>query len=154
MHIAGLLASLGFPPMDENLHDNVKEAVRRISSATMASTSGNQGEELTKGMVSVVEYMMKMRDREVADRTGEISGRFRGKNITYFLATYRNEMQQRDIQDLKQISSFKRVVELGIRERVIDIQNVHATWAEFEKALFAELMLEDASQMTRQKLMT
>ena len=71
-----------------------------------------------------------------------------------FLATYRNEMQQRDIQDLKQISSFKRVVELGIRERVIEVQNEHATWAEFEKALLAEYMLEDASQMTCHTLMT
>ena len=42
----------------------MKEAVRRILSAGMASTSGNQEEELTKGMVSVVEYMLKMRDRE------------------------------------------------------------------------------------------
>ena len=44
-------------------------------------------------------------------------------------------MQQRDIQDFKQISSFKRVVEPGIRECVIEIQNDHSTWAEFEKAL-------------------
>ena len=100
----------------------MKEAVQRISSATMASTSGNQGEELTKAMVSVVEYMLKMRDREAliekADRTVEIAGRFGGKNITDFLATYRNEMQQ---TRLKTISSFKRVVEPGIRERVIEI---------------------------------
>ena len=82
----------------------------------MTSTSGNQGEELTKGMVSIVEYMLKMRDREaliekVVDRTVEMARRFGGKNITDFLATYLNQMQQRDIQDLKQISSFKRVVE-------------------------------------------
>ena len=56
-------------------------------------------------------------------------------------------MQQRYIQDLKQISSFKRVVETGIRERVIEIQNEHATWAEFEKVLLAEYMLEDTSRM-------
>ena len=59
----------------------------------MALTSGNQGEELTKGMVSVVEYMLKMRDQEAligkaVDRTVEIAGRFGGKNITDFLATY------------------------------------------------------------------
>ena len=42
----------------------MKEAVRRISSATMDLTSGNLGEELTKDMVSVVEYMLKVRDRE------------------------------------------------------------------------------------------
>ena len=63
-------------------------------------------------MVSVVEYMLKARGREtlidnVVDRTVEIVGRFGGKNITDFLATYQNEMQQRDIQDLRQISSFK-----------------------------------------------
>ena len=46
------------------------------------------------------------------------------------------------------------MVEPGIRERVIEIQNEHATWAEFEKALLAEYMLEDASQMTQHTLMT
>ena len=45
----------------------------------MASTSGRQGEELTKGMVFVVEYMLKVIDREalidnVVDRTVEIAG--------------------------------------------------------------------------------
>ena len=104
-------------------------------------------------MVSVVEYMLKMRDREalidkVVDRTVEIAGRFGGKNITDFLATYQNEMQQTDGHDLKQISSFKRVVEPGILEHVIEIQNKHATWAKFGKALLAEFMLEDASRMT------
>ena len=57
----------------------MKDAVGRISSAMMASTSGRQGEELTKGMVFVVEYMLKVRDREalidkVVDRTVEIAG--------------------------------------------------------------------------------
>ena len=92
--------------------------------------------------------MLKVRDREalinkVVDRTVDIAGRFGGKN----------EMQQRDIQDLKQISSFKRVVEPGIRERGIEIQNEHATWVEFEKALLAEYRLADASSMTRHALM-
>ena len=109
-------------------------------------------------MVSIVEYVLKMRDREAlidkaVDRIVDIAGRFGGNNITDFLATYRNEMQQKDVHDLKQISSFKRVVEPGIRERVIEIQNEHATWAEFEKALLAEFMLEDASRMTRHTLM-
>jgi hypothetical protein len=45
------------------------------------------------------------------------------------------------------------VVELGIRERIMEIQNEHATWAEFEKALVAEYMVEDASRMTRHTLM-
>ena len=105
---------------------DVKEAVERISSTKMASTSGTQGEELTKGMVSVVEFMLKERDREalvhkVVDRIVEIVGRFGGKNIINFLATYWNEMQQRDVHDPKQISSFKRVVEPGIHERVMEI---------------------------------
>ena len=42
----------------------MKEAVGRISSATMALISGTQGEELMKGIVSVVETMLKARDRE------------------------------------------------------------------------------------------
>jgi ferritin len=118
----------------------------------MASTSGTQGEELTKGMVSIVEFMLKVRDREAlidkaVDRTVDIARGFGSKNITDFLATYRNEMQQRDVNNLKQISSFKRVVESGIRERIMEIQNEHATWTEFEKVLLAEYMLEDASRM-------
>ena len=112
---------------------------------------------MTKGMVSVVEFMLKARDREAlidkaVDRTVEIAGRFSGKNITQFLSTYRNEMQQRDVPDMRQISSFKRVVEPGIRDRVIEIQNAQPTWAEFEKALLAEFMLDDASRMTRHTL--
>ena len=74
---------------------DVKRGSRRISSAKMASTSGTQGEELTKGMVFVVEFMLNERDREAlvdkaVDRTLETAGRFGGKNITNFLATYRN----------------------------------------------------------------
>jgi ferritin len=66
-------------------------------------------------MVSVVEFILKAKDWEVlinkaVNRTVEIAGRFGGKNIIDFLAIYRNEMQQRDVNDLKQISSFKRVV--------------------------------------------
>ena len=84
------------------------------------------------GLIDRFPLMLKVRDREalidkVVDLTVDIAGRFGGKNITDFLATYRNEMQQRDIQDLKQISSFMRVVEPGIRERMIEIQNEHAT---------------------------
>ena len=136
---------------------DVKQGGRRTSSVTIVSTSGTQREELTKGMVSVVEYVLKTRDREalidkVVDRTVKIAGRFGGKNITDFLATYRNKMQQRDVHDVKQISSFKRVVEPRICERVIEIQNEHATWAKFEKALLAEYMLEDASRMTQHTL--
>ena len=83
----------------------------------------------------------------------QIAGRFGGKNITDYLATYWNEMHQRDVHDLKQISSFKHVVEPWIRERIIEIQNDHTTWAEFENALLVEFMLEDASRMTRNMLM-
>ena len=104
-------------------------------------------------MVSIVEYVLKARDWEalidnVVDQKVEITRRFSGKNITDFLATYQNEMQQRDVQDLKQISSFKCVVQLGIRECVMEIQNKHTTWVEFEKALPSKYMLEDASRMT------
>jgi hypothetical protein len=68
----------------------------------MASTSGTQGEESTKGMVVIVEFMLKARYREALidkaiDRTMEIVRRFSGKNITDFLVTYQDEMQQRDI---------------------------------------------------------
>ena len=52
---------------------------------------------MTKGMVSVIKFMLKERDREAlvdkaVDRKVEIGGRFGCKNITNFLATYWNEM--------------------------------------------------------------
>jgi hypothetical protein len=77
---------------------------------------------------------------------------FDGTNITKFLATYRSEMQQRDVNDRSQIASFKRVVEPQICERVIEIQNAEATWVRFEKALLEQYMLDDASRMTRHAL--
>ena len=42
----------------------MKEAVGRISSAAMALTSGTKGEEWMKDIVSVVETLLKARDRE------------------------------------------------------------------------------------------
>jgi hypothetical protein len=127
--------------------------------STSDSTGISRGEEMTKGMMQIVELMLKARDREAlidkaVDRTVEIAGRFDGKNVTKFLATYRNEMQQRDVQDQTQIASFKRVVEPQVRERIIEIQNAQLTWAEFEKALLTEYMLDDASRMTRHALIS
>ena len=65
-----------------------------------------QGEELIKGMIAIVEFMLKVRDREAlidkaVDRTVEVAGQFSEKNITQFLSTYRNEMQQRDVPDMR-----------------------------------------------------
>jgi hypothetical protein len=45
------------------------------------------------------------------------------------------------------------MVDPKIREWVIEIQNAHITWTEFEKALLEEYMLEGASRMTRHTLM-
>jgi hypothetical protein len=87
---------------------DVKGSNSRISGAEMASVGNSiglsRGEEMTKGMMQIVELMFETRDREAlidkaVDRTVQITGRFDGKNITKFLATYRNEMQQRDVQD-------------------------------------------------------
>jgi hypothetical protein len=109
---------------------DVKGSSSRIFGAEMASIGASigvsRGEEMTKGMMQIVELMLKARDREAlidkaVDRTVQITGRFDGKNITKFLATYRNEMQQRDVQDQTQITSFKRVVEPQVRERIIEI---------------------------------
>jgi hypothetical protein len=80
---------------------NLKRGGKRISKAKMALASDSAGgscvEELTKDMVQIVEFMLKVRDREAlidkeVDLTMEIFGRFGGKNITKFLATYQNEM--------------------------------------------------------------
>ena len=109
-------------------------------------------------MVSIVEFMLKTTDRKASidkevDRTLEIVGRFGGRNVTYFLTTYCNEMQPRDLHDLEQIASFKRVVDPKIREWIMEIQDEHMAWAEFEKTLLEEYIMEDASRMTRHMLM-
>jgi hypothetical protein len=72
--------------------------------STSDSTGVSRGEKITKGMMQIMELMLKARDREAlidkaVDQTVEIGGRFDGKNITKFVATYRNEMQQRHVQD-------------------------------------------------------
>ena len=62
-------------------------------------------------------------------------------------------MQQRDVIEEKQISSFERVVAIGLQGRIREIQATQTTWVGFERALLAECMLEDASRMPRHKLM-
>jgi hypothetical protein len=44
------------------------------------------------------------------------------------------------------------VVEPQIRKHVIEIHNAQPSWAEFEKALLVEYMLEDALMLTRHAL--
>jgi hypothetical protein len=70
---------------------NVKGSSRRRFGAEMASVSGStgvsRGEEMMKGMMQIVELMLKARDREAlidkaVDRMVQITGRFDGKNIT------------------------------------------------------------------------
>jgi hypothetical protein len=45
------------------------------------------------------------------------------------------------------------VVEPGICERIMEIQNAHTTRASIEKALLTKYMLEDLSRMTCHTLM-
>ena len=123
----------------------------------MTSSSNTQADEVAK-LVAIVEHMMRARDNDASldkaiDRTIEIAGHFVRRNITDFLATYQTEMQQRDVIEEKQISSFKRVVVIGLQGRIREIQATQTTWVGFERALLAEYMLEDASRMTRHTLM-
>ena len=109
-------------------------------------------------LVAIVKHMMRARDNDARldkaiDRTVEVVGQFSGRNITDFLAIYETEMQQRDVIEEKQISSFKRVVTIGLQCRIREIQAAQTTWMGFERALLAEYMLEDASRMTRHTLM-
>ena len=71
---------------------DLKRGGKRISGVAMASASRNQVEKLTKGMVSVVEFMLKARDHEVLidkdiNCTVEIVCRFGGKNVMDALTT-------------------------------------------------------------------
>ena len=128
-----------------------------IDDEKMASSTNIQVDEVAK-LVAIVEHMMRARDNDARldkaiNRTVEIAGQFDGRNITDFLGTYKKEMQQRDIIEEKQISSFKRVVAIGLEGRIREIQTTQTTWVGFERALLAEYMLEDTSRMTRHMLM-
>ena len=109
-------------------------------------------------LAAIVEHMMRARDNDARldkaiDQIIEIAAQFGGRNITDFLTIYKIEMQQRDVIEEKQISSFKRVVAIGLEGRIREIQATQTTWVGFERALLAEYMLEDTSRMTRHMLM-
>ena len=82
----------------------------------MASSSNQAGE--FERMMAIVEQMMSSRDNDASvekalERVVEIEGRFDGRNITKFLDAYKREMNQMDVSEARQISSFKRVVTVG-----------------------------------------
>ena len=123
----------------------------------MASSTNTEADEVAK-LVAIVKHRMRARDNDasldkVINRTVEIAGQFGGRNITDFLATYKIEMQQRDVIEEKQISRLKRVMEIGLQGRIREIQATHTTWVGFERALLAEYILEDALRMTHHTLM-
>ena len=94
--------------------------------------SSNQAGELER-MMLIVEQMMRSRDNDASvekavDRVVELEGQFDGRNVTKFLDTYRREMNQRDVSEARQITSFKRVVANNVQRRVIELQEF-----EFEK---------------------
>ena len=105
-------------------------------------------------LVATVEHMTRARDNDASldkaiVQTVEILGQFGGRNITDFLATYKTEMQQRDVIEEKQISSFKCVVAIGLQGCIREIQAAQIRWVGFERTLLAEYMLsKDASRMT------
>ena len=87
-------------------------------------------------LVAIVEHMMRARDNDASldkaiDWYIEIVGQFGGRNITDFLATYKMEMQKRDVIEEKQISSFKHVVAIGLQGCIKEIQDAQTTWVGF-----------------------
>ena len=113
----------------------MKEAVRRIKSRIdryleMASSRNQVGE--FERMMVIVKQMMRSRDNDasvekVVDRVIESKGQFDGRNITKFLDAYKREMNQRDVSEARQITSFKRVVANNIQRRVINLQEGKTT---------------------------
>ena len=113
----------------------MKEAVRRIKSRIdryleMASSSNQVGE--FERIMAIVEQMMRSRDNDarvekVVDRVVETEGQFDGRNITKFLDAYKREMNQRDVSEARQITSFKRVAANNIQRRVIELQEGKTT---------------------------
>ena len=112
----------------------------------MASSSNTQGDEVVK-LVAIVEHMMRARDNDASldkaiDRSVEIAGQFCGRNIMDFLATYKTEMQQCDVVEEKQISSFKRVVAIGLQGRIREIQAAQTTWVDLKGRFWLNICLK------------
>ena len=101
-------------------------------------------------MMAIFEQMMRCRDNDASvekavDRIVKVAGQFNGRNITEFLDAYKSEMNERDIFEARQISSFKRVAANNVQRRVIELQEGKTTWSEFEKAILATFAIEDNS---------
>ena len=62
---------------------------------------------------------------KAVDRIVELEGPFDGRNVTKFLDTYRREMNQRDVSEVRQIASFKRVIANNVQRRVVVVYFVH-----------------------------
>ena len=102
----------------------------------MASSSNQVGE--FERMMIIFEQMMRSRDNDASvekavNRVVEVEGQFDGRNITKFLDVYKREMNQRDVSEARQISSFKRVAANNVQRRVIELQERKTTWSEFER---------------------
>ena len=122
----------------------------------MASSSIQAGE--LERMMLIVEQMMRSRDNDASmekaiDRVVELEGQFDGRNVTKFLDTYRREMNQRDVSEARQITTFKRVVAYSVQRRVIELQEGKTTWSVFERTILAEFAIEDSTRMSRHALM-
>ena len=109
-------------------------------------------------MMAIFEQMMRGRDNDASvekavDCVVEVEGQFNGRNITEFLDAYKREINQRDMSEVCQISSFKQVVANNIQRQVIELQEGKTTWSKFEKAILADFATKDLSRMTRHVLM-
>ena len=63
-------------------------------------------------MMAIFEQMMRCRDNNASvekavEHIVEVAGQFNGRNITEFLDAYKKEMNQRNVAEACQISSFK-----------------------------------------------
>ena len=77
--------------------------------------------------MAIFEQMMRCRDNDasvekVVECVVEVARQCDGRNITEFLDAYKREMNQRDVSEARQISSFKRVAANNVQRRVIKLQ--------------------------------
>ena len=113
--------------------------------------SSNQAGEFERMRV-IFKQMIRSQDNntsveKVVGRVVEVVGQFYGRNITEFLDAYKREINQRDVSEVRQISSFKRVVINNIQRRVIELQEGRTTWSDFERVILTKFATEDLSRM-------
>ena len=122
------------------------------------SSARDSNESLAQAMARMMDQMLQERDNvaglDVAiDRIVDVNGCFDGRDVTWYLETYKIEMRKKGISMARQVASFSRIVTSSLYSRVLELQEANPEWSSFEQSLLEEYGFGDSSRMTKKDLM-